>query len=265
MALKTRVIPVLLLRNEKLVQSRRFARYSIIGDPWTSVKRLNSWSSDEIVYLDITFPNQNELHKSNRMSLLEHVAKSNHCPLAFGGGIRSLREAKELLRGGADKVVVNSLIFENPLEVKRMVDAFGSQAVIASLDFKVSKSYFALRQGGRQPGKLHLEEAVDRVQEVGCGEILVNSIDQDGTGQGYDLSLIKQVTLRADIPVIAMGGVGEWDHFCQAIEDTKVSAVAAANIFHHSENSMFRCKKHLLEKGFNVRSGQTLSSAEGPI
>lgn len=264
MSLKTRVIPVLLLRNDKLVQSRGFSRYNMIGDPWTSVKRLNAWSSDEIIYLDITRYDDDHA-KSSRIQLLEHIAKNNRSPLAFGGGIRSAKEAGLILKSGADKVVVNNLIFESPSEVQTMVDDFGSQAIIASLDFKLIGGQFVPYRGGRQKADLSLEKLLNRVHNLGCGEILVNSIDNDGLGKGYDVPLIDRVSSFAEVPVIALGGVGHWSHFAQAMEETNVSAVAAANIFHHSENSMFRCKKYLRERGLNVRFSHALSNLESLI
>ena len=260
MGLKKRVIPVLLLKEGNLVQSRNFTRHSVIGNPWIAAKRISSWSSDELVYLDISGPRSLPFALNRHLEVLETISGSSSVPLAFGGGIRTEKHARQMLQGGADKVVLNSLIFEGPQIVRQIVDSFGSQAVVASLDVRESpKGEFVVYSGGLTASPISLESVLERIHHLGCGEVLVNSMDRDGAGVGFSIKLMEKVTSASEIPVIALGGAGTWGHFKEVLSQTKVSAAAASNIFHHSENSVYQCKKFLVENDVPVRKPPPLN------
>lgn len=255
MGLKTRVIPVLLLRHGKLVQSRVFSRYSIIGDPWVAAKRMSSWSSDELIYLDISGGSLKECEHLERLKVLEKLAELTQVPMTFGGRIRDIRQARDILANGADKIAVNSLLSTNPQIVRDIAEAFGSQAVVGSIDvIEESASLSGDLADSRVFVPRHkVKDAVRAAVDLGCGEILMNSVARDGTGLGFDVELLDEASKAAEVPLIALGGAGQWGHFAEVLEKTEASAVAAANIFHHSENSVFNCKKFLIDRGLPVR------------
>jgi cyclase len=260
MGLKKRVIPVLLLKEGNLVQSRNFSRHSVIGNPWIAAKRISSWSSDELVYLDITSPKSLAFSSARHVEILEKISGNSNVPLAFGGGIRSEKQVKHILQNGADKVVINTLIFQEPKVVREIVDSFGSQAVVASLDVREAKDgEFVIYAGGLTASDLSLESVVERIHHLGCGEILLNSIDRDGAGVGFNIRLMQRVASVSSVPVIALGGAGNWQHFKEVLSQTNVSAAAAANIFHHSENSVYECKKFLVDNDVSVRKPPPLN------
>lgn len=255
---KTRIIPVLFLRNGSLVQSRGFERYSAIGSPTVAAQRINSWCGDEIIYLDISGDGffETELY---RVELLRELARQVRLPLAYGGGIRTAEQAAIVLSQGADKVVLNTAIFECPTAVKEISALFGSQAVVASLDFRQgTDGSYRSYVGGTRPSGLGLEESVQLAERLGVGEILINSIDRDGSLRGFDLALVERAVALSPVPVIALGGAGTWHHFEEVLASTRVSAVAAGNCFHHSENSVFECKSYLYSRGQPVRKPPAL-------
>ncbi len=258
--LKKRLIPVLLLRNGIIVQSKGFKRYQPLGSPTSAVERLSSWASDELIYLDISREpvyglGRHDLNHpafSSIVEIIRLVASKCFMPLTFGGGIRSLEDVRQRLNAGADKVTVNTKAVEEPGFVTACAKEFGSQCVVVSIDARRADGSWVVCKGGRTPVDRSPFSWAKEAEERGAGELLVNSIDRDGSGAGYDLELIAQVAEAVSIPVIAMGGVGTWHHFEEGLS-TRASAVAAANIFHYSENSVFNAKKHLYEKGCNVR------------
>ncbi|MFQ5805852.1 MAG: imidazole glycerol phosphate synthase subunit HisF [Phycisphaerae bacterium] len=270
--LKTRVIPVVLLRNGIVVQSKGFKRYQLLGNPTTVVQRLSDWASDELIYLDITQDaaydlGRDDLKHPNRHDILEivsDVARRCFMPLTFGGRIQSLADGAARLQRGADKIAINTRAVEEPKFITECAQAFGSQCVVVSIDVRASGAgrWEACTSGGRIPTGLDAVEWARAAEQRGAGEILLNSIDRDGSGRGYDLALVCAVVEAVSIPVIALGGVGDWSHFADVIRRTNVSAVAAANIFHYSEQSVYKAKKYLFDRGFNVRQPELL--AVGP-
>lgn len=258
---KKRLIPVLLLRNGFLVQSKGFARYRNLGNPSDSVKRLSTWASDELIYLDISREevydmrreDLRDLNRGTLLEILQDVSKSCLMPVTIGGRIRSVSDIQLRLANGADKVSINTMAFDRPALIEEAAKKFGSQCLVVSIDAKQNEVFV---DGGRRPTGLSPWDWAKRAEDHGAGEILINSIDRDGRGDGYDIELIARVAESVKIPVIAMGGVGEWDHFVEALEKTKADAVAAANIFHYTEQSVFRAKQHLFEKGCPVRPPQ---------
>lgn len=259
--LKKRIIPVILLRDGKIVQSRRFSRYNILGDPTPAVERISSWSSDELIYLDITDRSSPYSVSIDFAPLIDAISQKCSVPLTFGGGILSLEDAARRLKMGADKISLNTAAIESPELIKEIANEFGSQCVVVSVDVKINNDgVYEVYRCGRIPTGWHPVDFVRTVQDLGAGEILLNSVDRDGEGTGFDLTLIKQVVDVLSIPVIAMGGAGDWKHFAEVLENTNVSAVAAANIFQHRENSVYECKDYLFKLEFPVRKPLPLSS-----
>lgn len=265
---KKRLIPVLLLKNGWLVQSKGFSRYQNLGNPITAVKRLSEWASDEIIYLDISKDDgydmrRDDLGHPNRHSLSEiiaDVARVAFMPLTVGGRIKTLADIESRLALGADKVSINTRALEEPSFITRAANEFGSQCIIVSIDVKtVDGAQVVFSRGGTEKTPYTPTEWARMAECFGAGEILLNSIDRDGAKTGYDIPLLKSVCEAVRIPVIALGGVGEWAHFAEALEKTSVDAVAAANIFHYTDQSVYRAKQYLCEKRFPVRSPELLT------
>jgi len=261
--LKRRIIPVILLRNGRIVQSRKFSRYNILGDPTPAVERISNWSSDELIYLDITDRSDPYSTICDFDQLIRSVASKCSVPLTFGGGIASVADAAKRLKSGADKITLNTAAILQPKLITAIAREFGSQCVVVSVDIQInSKGDYEIYRCGRYPTGISPVEFVLKSQDLGAGEILLNSVDRDGTGTGFDLELIQLVVDSLAIPVIAMGGAGGWQHFADALKNTNVSAVAAANIFQHTENSVYQCKDYLYKAGFPVRRPPPLSAED---
>jgi len=262
--LKRRLIPVVLLRNGVVVQSKGFRRYQRLGDPVTIVQRLTDWAADELIYLDISREpaydlGRDDLKAPNRTGILEilgDVARRCMMPLTFGGGIRTLADAAARVRAGADKFTLNSAALAEPALIGACAREFGAQCVVLSIDAKVRDAggWEVFADGGRTPTGRDPVAWAAEAEALGAGEILINSIDRDGQGTGYDLALVESVAAAVGIPVIALGGAGSWEHFAEALARTRVSAVAAANIFHYSENSVYNAKQFLFAAGADVRA-----------
>ncbi len=265
--LHTRIIPVILLLNGRIVQSRNFNRYQILGTPTAAVKRLSSWSCDEIIYIDISKKPYYTLVREDlghdEFSTIEDIvgliAKQCNMPLTFGGGIRSIKDVEQRLFLGADKVTINKMAIESPEFIRECAKEFGSQAIVASVDVRKVDGVYKVFKSGRLQTDLKLIDHLLELQENNVGEILINSMDNDGSGKGFDIELINFVVDSLDIPVIAMGGAGSWEDFSTVLNKTNVNAIAAANIFQHSENSVYTLKNELYESGYNVREPLELS------
>jgi imidazole glycerol-phosphate synthase subunit HisF len=264
--LKKRLVPVLLLRNGVIVQSRNFKRYQNLGSPTAAVQRLSSWASDEIVYLDISPKpvydlNRDDLNHpsfSSIVDIIRLVAEKCFMPLTFGGGIRSLADVRVRLNAGADKITLNTMAIEDPGFITVCAREFGSQCVVVSIDAGRSGDGWLVYKGGHQETTLKPVDFARTAESRGAGEILINSIDRDGSGAGYDIELVESVAAAVSIPVIAMGGAGKWEHVEEVLK-TRASAAAVANLFHYSENSVYNAKRYLCEKGCNVRVPLPLS------
>ncbi|MGE0873750.1 MAG: imidazole glycerol phosphate synthase subunit HisF [Burkholderiales bacterium] len=264
---KNRLIPVLLLRNGWLVQSKQFKRYQNLGNPVSAVKRLSEWASDELIYLDITRDGGYDLRRDdlghpNRHGILEivqDVSRVAFMPITVGGGIRTLPDIEARLAAGADKVSLNTIALQSPAFVEAAAREFGAQCIVISIDVALRDGRMrVMGRGGTLASDHAPEEWAKTVEALGAGEILLNSIDRDGMRTGYDLELLQRVATNVRIPVIACGGVGEWEHLAEALERTPVDAVAAANIFHYSDQSVYLAKKFLHERGLNVRRADLL-------
>ena len=259
---KKRLIPILLLQNGKIVQSRNFNSYQILGSPINAIKRLSEWASDELIFLDISNNDNYDLDRddynvenlSNLLDIVENVSKKTFMPITVGGKIKTLKDIEIRLSKCADKVSINSEAFYNKEIIKEASKEFGSQCIVSSIDVKKNGNfYYVYVQGGKKNTEIKIHDWLNFVQDQGSGEILLNSIDMDGQGKGYDLNLIESVKDHIKIPLIIAGGVGDYNDFCIGLSYNHIDAVAAANIFHYKDQSVYYAKKMLFEKGFNIR------------
>tara|TARA_B100001175_G_scaffold314519_1_gene324047 strand:+ start:536 stop:1342 length:807 start_codon:yes stop_codon:yes gene_type:complete len=264
---KKRLIPVLLLQNGNLVQSKGFNSFQNLGNPIQAVKRLSQWGSDELIYLDISRNNNYDINRDDLkykntgdfLSIIKKVSKVTFMPITVGGKIKNLKDVEKRLIIGADKVSINSAALKNPKLINMIAKEFGSQCLVISIDVKLIKNKYRIFSNcGSTLSNYSLVEWIDIVTKNGAGEILINSIDRDGSKKGYDISLLNLVQKRSKIPVIACGGVGNWEHFYEGFKKTNVDAAAAANIFHYSDQSVYLSKKFLYEKKINVRKPDLL-------
>tara|TARA_B100000963_G_scaffold345011_1_gene348485 strand:+ start:267 stop:1097 length:831 start_codon:yes stop_codon:yes gene_type:complete len=273
--LKTRLIPVLLLKNGILVRSQNFSLHQLMGNHVEQVKRFSAWKADEIIYLDIsrddeynfsniqnvigsTSSNSNVVKNSrnNIIDIISDISKVCRVPLSIGGKIKSLEDIKVRLAAGADKVVINSAAIQNPNFIKEASKQFGSQCIVVCVD--VRKNYKTdeweiYKKFGSDKSDYKLEKWLLQIQELGAGEILLQSIDNDGKGEGYDLGLIKKVAKLVEVPLIILGGAGKFEHFVEALDVNNSISLGAANIFHFTEQSIIKIKKFMLNKNINVR------------
>jgi cyclase len=227
------------------------------------VQRFSEWASDELIYLDISRGDmiydmrRDDTGHPNRSSLLEiveDVARQTFMPITVGGGIRTLADIERRLAKGADKIAINTTAIREPGFIEAAALEFGSQCVVVSIDaLRSEESLTVMADGGKRSTGRTAKEWAAEVESRGAGEILINSVDRDGMKTGYDLGLLTEVVDAVRVPVIALGGVGEWAHFAEALEHTGVDAVAAANIFHYSDQSVYLARKYLYEKGLPVR------------
>jgi len=228
--LKTRVIPVLLLRGSGLVKGNKFKDHKYVGDPINAVKIFNDKEVDELVFLDIEATEKNT---GPNFELLEDIATEAFIPFAYGGGITSKAQAVRLFKLGVEKVIINSAAFENPQLIKELSAGFGAQSVVVCIDVKKNfwGKYDVFVRNGKVKTKLSPIEYAKRIQDLGAGELIVSSIDKDGTNSGYDLELLKSITDQVNVPVVALGGARNLDDFKQAVSQANVSAVAAGDMF----------------------------------
>lgn len=264
---RPRLIPVLLLKHGVIVRSQTFTLHQVIGNPMSTVQRYSDWNVDELIILDISRGveghdlRRDDLQQryggSDVLDVLGAVAEVCFVPLTFGGRIRTLDDIEHRLDRGADKVTLNTAAFDFPRLMEDAAQRFGGQCVVASIDVRLdesTQSWQVYVDGGRRPTGLDPVRWARAVQDLGAGEIFLNSIDRDGTGQGYDLALIRAVADAVDIPVVACGGVGRYDHLPVAVKDGRASAAAAANLFHFFELSYPHAKQACLSAGIPMRS-----------
>lgn len=259
--LKKRLAAVLIIRAGWVVQSFGFSRHLPVGRPGIAVEYLNRWGVDEIICLDMTASPQG---CGPDFEAVAAYARHSQCPLTVGGGIRNLQDVERLIAVGADKVAINTALDQGSL-VADAAGMFGSQAVVASIDARsVGTGHEVFRNGGRQPTGLHPGEAAHRAVAAGAGEILLTSIDRDGSGQGYDLDLAASVLCAVTAPVLLCGGAGEPAHLLDGAR-AGASAVCAANMFHHCEHSVTLAKRCLLDRGLALRLETSFDYAGAPL
>ena len=250
--LKKRIIPCLDINNGRVVKGINFVNLIDAGDPAEQAKIYNDQGADEICFLDISASHE------NRKTILEVVKKTTEkcfVPLTVGGGVRTIEDINNLLLAGADKVSINTAAITNENLIKESAQTFGSQCTVVAVDAKKinNDKWEVFTHGGRKPTGKDVLKFVQKMEAFGAGEILLTSMDRDGTKKGYDLDLTKKVSNLVNIPVIASGGVGSLEHLHQGFKIGKASAVLAASIFHFGEYSIQDAKKYLDSKGIPVR------------
>jgi cyclase len=250
--LKRRLIPVLLLRNGRMVKGVEFENYRDTGDSIYASRVYNSQYVDELVIIDIDATNEGR--KTNK-TILTEVSKECFMPLTIGGGINSIEDIRELLLIGSDKVVINSEAYVNPSLISSAAEMFGSQCVIVGIDVrKESDKYVLYKNSGKVKCDVTLEEHIKTMESYGAGEFFVNNISEDGKMQGYDLILINKIQELTSIPIIACGGAGNFMHLVDAYKNTNVSALAMASIFHFGDNNPIRARAHLKNYKIQIKS-----------
>jgi|TARA_B100000902_G_scaffold42419_1_gene50179 cyclase len=251
MSVAKRIIPCLDVDQGRVVKGVNFLDIRDAGDPIEVAKRYDHEGADEITMLDITASHET---RDTTYKTVESIASQVFIPLTVGGGVRKLDDIKKLLRSGADKVSINTSAVENPDFVKEAADKFGSQCIVVAVDAKASEnSWEVVTYGGRNRTGLDVLEWTQQVTDFGAGEILLTSMDRDGTKEGFDNKLVSMVSSRISIPVIASGGVGNLDHLVDGIKIGGAEAVLAASIFHYSEFSIREAKEAMRDAGINVR------------
>jgi imidazole glycerol-phosphate synthase subunit HisF len=228
--LRTRVIPCLLLKGEGLVKTTKFKDYTYVGDPINAIRIFNEKEIDELIFLDIAASREG---RGPALQAIREFATECFMPVAYGGGIRSLSDAREVLALGIEKIVINTMALRRPQLVTEIAREFGAQAVVVSIDARKRRfgGYEVMGAGGTQKTGLTPAEQARSMSELGAGEILINSIERDGTQAGYDLALVRSVADAVPVPVIACGGAGTLAHFAEAVREGHASAVAAGSMF----------------------------------
>ena len=252
--LSKRIIPCLDVKDGRVVKGVNFVALQDVGDPVECAKAYNQQGADEIVFLDITATHE---QRDTIVDVVRETARQVFVPLTVGGGIRSIEDFKKLLRAGADKVSVNSAAVRNPQLIRDAAVKFGSQCVVAAIDARLTEdgSYHVVVNGGRIDTGLDAVQWARQVQELGAGEILLTSMDADGTKNGFDIPLLNAVCGVSEVPVIASGGCGCLEHFAQVFEESRADAALAASLFHYRELTVGEVKDLLARRGIPVRRG----------
>ena len=249
--LKNRIIPCLDVKNGRVVKGINFIDLRDAGDPVEQAKIYSDGSADEICFLDITASNEN---RDTIYDVVERTSKKCFVPLTVGGGVRSVEDINKLLNCGADKVSINTAAVENPKVIEESSKKFGSQCIVVAIDAKKKNDKWEIfTHGGRNNSGINALEFAKKMENSGAGELLVTSMDRDGTQVGYDNELMSNITAIVNIPVIASGGVGNLDHLVDGIKLGNASAVLAASIFHYGKHSVKEAKEYLDSKGIPVR------------
>ena len=256
MSLAKRIIPCLDVRDGRVVKGVKFVDIKDAGDPVEVAKRYDREGADEITFLDITASHEG---RDTTVAMVEKIAEQVFIPLTVGGGIRKAQDVRSMLKAGADKVAVNSAAIFNPSLINELCSIFGSQCIVIAIDAKrvsINPSRWEIyTHGGRKPTGIDaVDWAVKMTNgEFGAGEVLLTSMDRDGTKVGFDLELTKAISDAVDVPVIASGGVGSLEHLVEGIIDGGADAVLAASIFHFAEYKVEEAKKTMQQKGIEVR------------
>ena len=250
--LARRIIPCLDVRNGRVVKGKKFQDIQDVDDPANLGKFYSDSGADELVFYDITASNE---ERKTSLEFVKKVAHEINIPFSVGGGVSTLDDFKFILRSGADKVSVNSSAVRNPNLIKEAAERFGNQCVVLSIDAKKNEegSWSVYVKGGREKTDLDAVEWAVRGVKLGAGEIVVNSIDEDGMKNGYDVELLKQITDAVNVPVIASGGAGTYEHFLSAVKYADVDGILAASVFHYGEIKINDLKKYLKENGVEIR------------
>ena len=252
MTLAKRIIPCLDVDNGRVVKGTNFVNIRDAGDPVETARRYNDEGADEITFLDITATSD---ARDTTLHMVEKVAGEIFIPLTVGGGVRTLQDIRNLLNAGADKVAINSAAVKNPEFVQEAAAHFGNQCIVVAIDAKQTApgQWRIFTHGGRKETELDAVLWAKKMADYGAGELLVTSMDRDGTKSGFDNALLREITSRVNVPVIASGGVGTLDHLVEGITQGGCDAVLAASIFHFGTYSIAQAKAHLAAHGIPVR------------
>ena len=256
MALAKRIIPCLDVDDGRVVKGVQFVDIRDAGDPVEVARRYDEEGADEITFLDITASSD---QRDTMVHVVEEVAGEVFIPLTVGGGIREVADIRRMLNAGADTVGINTAAVFNPEFVREAAGRFGSQCIVVAIDAKQVSGegepgrWEIFTHGGRKPTGIDAVEWARRMVDYGAGEILLTSMDRDGTRDGFDLDLTRNISEAVDVPVIASGGVGNLDHLVEGVLKGKADAVLAASIFHFGEHTVGEAKRHMAEHGIEVR------------
>ena len=253
--LAKRVIPCLDVKDGRVVKGVRFVDLRDAGDPVEAALAYDAQGADELVFLDITASHED---RAIMLDVVRRTAEGIYMPLTVGGGIRSLADIRTLLRAGADKVSLNTAALARPELIREAAHAFGSQCIVVAIDAKRETDGGQARwgvytHGGRRPAGRDAVEWAREVEALGAGEILLTSMDRDGTGAGYDLALTRAVSEAVSVPVIASGGAGGLEHLYESVTEGKADAALVASIFHFGRHTIAEAKRYLRERGVPVR------------
>jgi len=257
MGLAKRIIPCLDVDNGRVVKGVKFVDIRDAGDPVEIAKRYDQQGADEITFLDITASHEG---RETMVQVVESIAAQVFIPLTVGGGIRALQDIRRMLNAGADKVTINTAAVHNPELVRDAAERFGSQCIVVAIDAKQvsvgdeSPRWEIFTHGGRKPTGLDAIDWAKKMVALGAGEILLTSMDRDGTKIGFDLALTRRISQAVSVPVIASGGVGNLEHLSAGVIEGKADAVLAASIFHFGEYSIQQAKDHMAAQGIEVRT-----------
>jgi len=249
--LKNRIIPCLDVKNGRVVKGINFIDLKDAGDPVEQAKIYSDGGADEICFLDITASNEN---RETIYNVVKKTSEKCFVPLTVGGGVRSINDISKLLNSGADKVSINTAAVKNPEVVIESSKKFGSQCIVVAIDAKKKGDKWEIfTHGGRNNTGIDAIEFAKKMEDSGAGELLVTSMDRDGTQMGYDIDLMSKISSDVNIPLIASGGVGNLDHLVEGIKLGNANAVLAASIFHYGKYSVLEAKQYLDSKGIPVR------------
>lgn len=250
--LKTRIIPCLDVKDGRVVKGVNFVDLIDAGDPVEQAKVYDQQGADELCFLDITASSDN---RDTLYDVVASVAEQCFMPLTVGGGVRAIEDIRKLLLAGADKVSINTAAVYNPEFVKEASEKFGAQCIVVAIDAKTvaPNTYEIFTHGGRKPTGINAVEWAKRMVEYGAGEILLTSMDRDGTKQGFDLPMTRAIADAVSVPVIASGGVGELSHFVDGVQQGHASALLAASVFHFGKFSVTQVKHAMNDAGIPVR------------
>ena len=249
--IKVRIIPCLDVKDGRVVKGINFIDLIDAGDPVEQAKHYSENGADEICFLDINASLEN---RDTMINVVEKTANEVFIPLTVGGGISSIENIKSLLKAGADKISINSAAIIEPNIIKKSSEFFGNQCIVVAVDAKkIQNDWYVFSHGGTKNTEIYALEWIEKVQSLGAGEILLTSMDKDGTKSGFDTDLLNKVSQFLQIPLIASGGVGELSHFYDGVSLGKANALLAASVFHFNEISIKEVKEYLIEKKIEVR------------
>ncbi|MDP1812018.1 MAG: imidazole glycerol phosphate synthase cyclase subunit [Sediminibacterium sp.] len=250
--LKVRIIPILLLKDGRMVKGKQFTDYRDTGDPVFASRIYNVQFVDELIFLDITATNEG---RETYFDIIEQVSKECFMPLTIGGGISNVSQIRKLLKAGADKVVINTAAVNTPQFIEEAAAVFGSQCIVVGIDVRYEEgNYIVYTNSGKLKTDLVLADHIVNMERLGAGEIFINSIDRDGMMQGYDHELIKLVLTYTTLPVIGCGGAGNFMHLVDAYKNTGIGALAMASIYHFGDNNPVRARSYLKNQDINIKT-----------